>query len=60
MNLNNQKELIPVYMFLSLVFCFTRIYSKVLMEIKFISPNKLVFLFVIAGLIISLLACVVG
>ena len=52
--------LIAVYMILSFVFCFTRIYSKVLMEIKFISPYKKVFLFVIASLIISLLACVVG
>ena len=52
--------LIAVYMLLSFVFCFTRIYSKVLMEIKFISPYKLVFLFGIAGLVISLLASVVG
>ena len=35
--------LIVVYMVLSVAFCFTRIYSKVLMQIKFISPYKLVF-----------------
>jgi len=52
--------LIIVYMVLSTAFCFTRIYSKVLMQIKFISPYKLVFLFGITGLIISLIASVVG
>ena len=49
-----------VFLILSVAFCFTRIYSKVLMQIKFISPYKLVFLFGITGLIISLIASVVG
>ena len=45
--------LILLFMVLSFVFCFTRIYSKVLMQIKYISPYKLVFLFGFAGLVIS-------
>ena len=52
--------LIIVYMVLSTAFCFTRIYSKVLMQIKFISPYKLVFLFGIAGLVISFIVSIIG
>ena len=45
--------LILFFLFLSLVFCFTRIYSKVLMQYKFVSPYKLIFLFGITGLFVS-------
>ena len=52
--------LILSFLILSLAFCFTRVYSKVLMQIRFMSPYKLVFLFGISGLVISLLASVIG
>ena len=52
--------LILLFVILSLAFCFTRVYSKVLMQIRFMSPYKLVFLFGISGLVISLLASVIG
>ena len=52
--------LLVIYIFLSFVFCYTRVYSKVLMEIKYISPYLLVFLFGVAGLVVSLLASIIG
>ena len=52
--------LILLFMILSFVFCFTRIYSKVLMQIKYISPYKLVFLFGFAGLVISISASIIA
>ena len=45
---------------LSFIFCFTRIYSKVLMQIKYISPYKLVILFGFAGLVVSILASIIA
>ena len=41
-------------MILSYVYCFSRTASKVLMQINFVSPYMLIFLFGIVGLIISL------
>ena len=46
--------IILFFMVISFIFCFTRIYSKVLMQIKFVSPYKLILCFGITGFIISL------
>ena len=43
-----------IFMILSYVYCFSRTASKVLMQINFVSPYMLIFLFGIVGLIISL------
>ena len=43
---------------ISFVFCLTRIYSKVLMQYKFISPYKLIVIFGFVGLIISLICSI--
>ena len=51
---------ILVFIVLSIIFCFSRIYSKVLMQIKFVSPYKLIFLFGICGIIISLISSLVA
>ena len=52
--------IILLFAILSFIFCFTRVYSKILMQIKFISPYKLVILFGFSGLIISLIASIIG
>ena len=51
--------IILFFMVLSFIFCFTRIYSKVLMEFKFVSPYKLVALFGIAGVIVSIFSSLI-
>ena len=43
-------------MLLSFFYSYSRTFSKVLMQISFISPYKLIFLFGITGLIVSLIA----
>ena len=48
--------IILFFVFLSFLFCFTRIYSKVLMQFKFVSPYKLIIFFGIVGFVISI-AC---
>ena len=53
-------QIILLFAILSFIFCFTRVYSKILMQIKFISPYKLVILFGFSGLIISLIASIIG
>ena len=47
-------------MFLSFFYSYSRTFSKVLMQISFISPYKLIFLFGITGLIVSLIASIVS
>ena len=51
---------ILVFIVLSIIFCFSRIYSKVLMQIKFVSPYKIIFLFGITGMIISITSSLVA
>jgi hypothetical protein len=51
---------ISLFVILSYIYSFSRTYSKVLMQIKFISPYKLIYLFGITGLIISLLAAIIA
>jgi len=51
---------ISLFVILSYIYSFSRTYSKVLMQIKFISPYKLIYLFGITGLIICLLAAIVA
>ena len=51
--------IILFFMVLSFIFCFTRIYSKVLMEFKYVSPYKLVILFGIAGVIVSVFSSLI-
>ena len=51
--------IILFFMVLSFIFCFTRIYSKVLMEFKYVSPYKLVVLFGIAGVIVSVFSSLI-
>ena len=48
--------IIVCFVALSFIFCLTRIYSKFLMQFKFVSPYKLIIFFGIVGFIISL-AC---
>ena len=49
-----------VFVILSLIYSFSRIYSKVLMQIKFISPYIIIFLFGITGLFVSLISSIVS
>ena len=49
-----------VFAILSLIYSFSRIYSKVLMQIKFISPYIIIFLFGITGLFVSLISSIVS
>ena len=49
-----------VFSILSLIYSFSRIYSKVLMQIKFISPYIIIFLFGITGLFVSLISSIVS
>ena len=49
-----------VFAILSLIYSFSRIYSKVLMDIYFISPYKIIFLFGITGLFVSLISSIVS
>ena len=49
-----------LFMLLSFFYSYSRTFSKVLMQISFISPYKLIFLFGIAGLIVSLIASIVS
>lgn len=51
---------IAIFVILSYIYSFSRTYSKVLMQIKFISPYKLIYLFGITGLIITLLAAIIA
>ena len=51
---------ILVFIVLSIIFCFSRIYSKVLMQIKFVSPYKIIFLFGITGIIISITSSLIA
>jgi hypothetical protein len=44
------------FLFLSYIYSFSRVYSKVFMEFKFISPFKIIVIYGIAGFIISLIA----
>ena len=47
---------ILLFAFLSFIYSYSRTFSKALMQIAFISPYKLIFLFGITGLIVSLIA----
>ena len=49
-----------VFIILSCVYSFSRVYSKILMQIKFISPYKIIIMFGIIGFIISIIASVVS
>ena len=51
---------ILLFAFLSFIYSYSRTFSKVLMQISFISPYKLIFLFGITGLIVSLIASIVS
>ena len=49
-----------IFIILSYDYSFSRIYSKILMQIKFISPYKIILAFGIVGFVISLIASVVS
>ena len=49
-----------IFIALSFIYSFTRVYSKILMQIKFISPYKIIIMFGIIGFIISLIASIVS
>ena len=49
-----------VFIVLSYDYAFSRVYSKILMQIKFISPYKIIFIIGIFGFIISLIASIVS
>ena len=51
---------IILFVGLSFIYSYTRVYTKVLMQIKFISPFKIIILFGIAGFPISIIASVVS
>ena len=51
--------IIPVFIFLSFVFAFSRTVSKVLMQIKYFSSYKLIFYIGIFGLIISIITALI-
>ena len=48
------------FIFLSYIYAFSRTFSKVLMQIKFFSPYKLIIYFGITGLFISLLSSIIA
>ena len=49
-----------IFLVLSCVYSFTRVYSKILMQIKFISPYKIILIIGIFGFIISIIASIVS
>ena len=49
-----------IFIILSYDYSFSRIYSKILMQIKFISPYKIILAFGIVGFVISLIASIVS
>ena len=49
-----------VFVGLSFIYSYSRVYSKVLMQIKFISPFKIIILFGAAGFPISIIASIVS
>ena len=49
-----------IFIILSYIYAFSRVYSKILMQIKFISPYKIILTIGIIGFIISILASIVS
>ena len=49
-----------IFLVLSCIYSFTRVYSKILMQIKFISPYKIILIIGIFGCIICIIASIVS
>ena len=49
-----------IFMILSYVYSFLKVYSKILMQIKFISPYKIILISGIIGFIISIIASIIS
>ena len=49
-----------IFLVLSNIYCYSRVYTKVLMQINFLSPYQIIFFFGIIGFIVSLISSIIA